>query len=103
MSRFLIVTLILKSYIILTHTKTFWRSYMLRFQNKPDAVFSTFLERCLEESIDNTKSDLEDSTYNVASMYFEEEIVKSFGGGKEGLELIIRELEKLLAAHIQIL
>lgn len=72
---------------------------MLRFQNKPDVVFSEFLKRSLEECIDDIGEDLEYSLDDFSNRHFEDEIIKSFGGGKEGLTLIRRELEKLLAAQ----
>ena len=75
---------------------------MLRFASKPDAVFSELVKRVLEEVIGQLEDDLE-FNYNDGggwvSIYFEKETIKAFGGDKEGIALIKKELEKLLAAH----
>lgn len=80
---------------------------MLRFESKPDKVFSDFLKDTLELVIDELAMDIDDikkkcytKGHGWAYGYFEPEIIGAFGGDSAGIGLIKRELQKLLKAHL---
>jgi hypothetical protein len=72
---------------------------MLRFASKPDKVFTKIVERSLEEAIGRLKEDIEEDFINFVDLYFEDEIVRSFGGGIGAVRLLKETLEKILQAH----
>jgi hypothetical protein len=75
---------------------------MLRFQRRPDKVFEEILNNALGAAIDGIDIDLDnmDEGEELDSHYFEEEILKAFGGGRSSGELLKRELQKLQKAHL---
>jgi hypothetical protein len=76
---------------------------MLRFQTNPGIVFSKIFENALTIAIDEVQLDIDDGDedLNFARAYFEEEIIKAFGEGIQGVKLINNELKKLLKAHLE--
>ena len=70
---------------------------MLCFQQRPDKVFGEILDNALGAAIDSIDIDLDnlDEGEELDSHYFEEEILRAFGGGRSSGELLKRELQKL--------
>lgn len=72
---------------------------MLHFACTPDAVFSKFLTSALENAIQLIEKDIENDAPEEI-LFFEEQILRAFGGGIDGAKLLLRELKKLLQAHL---
>jgi hypothetical protein len=75
---------------------------MLRFQNKPDKIFTEILARSLDIAIAQMDMDIEygysEERGGFSDSFFETEIINAFGGGLAGIKSIRHELKRLLAA-----
>ncbi len=74
---------------------------MLRFENKPDEVFTQIVTDSLDMAIDMIEHAIElKEEERFVYFYFEEPFVKSFGGVNDGTKMILNELRKLKRAHV---
>jgi len=64
----------------------------------PDAVFSKFLTEALKSASWIIKESIKDDEPEEI-FFLEDQIIRAFGGGLNGAELLLREFEKLLKAH----
>jgi len=75
---------------------------MLRFQCKPDKIFTEILARSLDIVIAQMDMDIEygynEEQGGFSDTFFETGIIRAFGGGLAGIKLIRHELKRLLAA-----
>jgi hypothetical protein len=75
---------------------------MLRFQCKPDKIFTDILARSLDIAIAQMDMDIEygysEERGGFSDGFFETEIINAFGGGLAGIKSIRHELKRLLAA-----
>lgn len=80
---------------------------MLRFQYAPDTLIHQIISEAIKSTIIELEESIEDceipANPDISEDYnqtiLEPEIITAFGGGKEGIELIIKQYKRLLKAH----